>query len=162
MSRRFARAGLASDAVAIAGIYNEGIEDRIATFETEPRSPEQIAAWFHHDYPVTVAGADGTVMAYAAAFPYRARPCYAGVREFSVYVARQARGQGFGFSALSLLIEEARARGWWKLVSRIFPENTGSRTLCSRLGFREVGTYERHAQLDGKWRDVVIVEKLLR
>ena len=98
-------------------------------------------------------------MAFAAAFPYRSRPCYDGVREFSVYAARDGRGKGFGRSALAALIEDAKARGWWKLVSRVFPENTASRRLLASLGFREVGTYERHARLDGQWKDVVIVEK---
>jgi L-amino acid N-acyltransferase YncA len=161
MSGRFARQGAAADADAIAAIYNEGIADRIATFETAPRSAAQIAQWFADRHPVTVAGRNGEVLAYAAAFPYRPRPCYEGVREFSVYVARRARGLGHGQDALALLIETARRRGWWKLVSRIFPENAGSRALCSKLGFREVGTYQRHARLDGVWRDVVIVEKLL-
>jgi L-amino acid N-acyltransferase YncA len=83
------------------------------------------------------------------------------VREFSVYVAREARGKGFGKLAVSALIVEARTRGWWKLLSRIFPENVSSRKLCAALGFREVGIYEKHGRLDGKWRDTVIVEKLL-
>jgi L-amino acid N-acyltransferase YncA len=161
MSERFVREGRLSDAARIAEIYNEGIADRIATFETELRGPDQIAAWFANDTPVIVAGSDERVMAYAAAFPYRSRPCYDGVREFSIYVAREGRGKGFGRAALSSLLDEARRRGWWKLVSRIFPENTASLALCGSLGFRQVGIYERHGQLDGVWRDVVIVEKLL-
>lgn len=161
MSDRFVRDGRAGDAARIAEIYNEGIADRIATFETELRGPDQIAAWFASDYPVIVAGIGDRVMAYAAAFPYRGRPCYDGVREFSIYVAREGRGKGFGRAALSALLEDARRRGWWKLVSRIFPENTASLGLCDSLGFRRVGVYERHGQLDGVWRDVVIVEKLL-
>lgn len=161
MSGRFARAAVAGDAGRIAEIYNHGLEDRTATFETEPRSAGDIALWFTQGYPIFVSGEDGNVMAYAAAFPYRARACYEGVREFSVYAARAGRGRGFGRAALVALIAEAEARGWWKLVSRIFPENWASRRLCAQLGFREVGTYERHAKLDGRWRDVVIVEKLL-
>jgi phosphinothricin acetyltransferase len=80
---------------------------------------------------------------------------------FSIYVARPARGQGAGRVTLEALISEAEGRGYWKLVSRIFPENEGSLALCRSLGFREVGTYHRHAKLDGMWRDVVIVERLL-
>jgi L-amino acid N-acyltransferase YncA len=98
-------------------------------------------------------------MAYAAAFTYRSRPCYYGVREFSIYVAREGRGKGFGRAALAALVANAKARGWWKLLSRVFPENTASRSLLKSAGFREVGTYEKHAKLDGQWRDVVIVEK---
>lgn len=155
------RTGNAADASRIAAIYNQGIEDRAATFETEPRTAEQILLWFELGYPVKVADDGGVVSAYAVAFPYRSRACYEGVREFSVYVARESRGRGHGRLALEALIGEARRRGWWKFLSWVFPENEASRALCSSLGFREVGTYEKHAKLDGRWRDVVIVEKLL-
>jgi phosphinothricin acetyltransferase len=161
MTKRFVCAAMPDDAERIAEIYNQGIEDRIATFETEPRAAQQITAWFDNDYPVFVAGRDGEVHAYAVAFPYRTRVCYDGVREFSIYVARGERGQGFGRAVLSALIDDARSRGWWKLLSRIFPDNDASLKLCTSLGFRIVGVYERHAKLDGKWRDVVIVEKFL-
>jgi len=161
MTARFVREARRSDAARIAEIYNQGIADRIATFETESRDEGKIVQWFASGYPVFVAGAGDQVMAYAAAFPYRSRPCYDGVREFSIYVAREGRGKGFGRAALCALIEDARQRGWWKLVSRIFPENVASLGLCDALGFRRVGIYEKHGKLDGSWRDVVIVEKLL-
>jgi L-amino acid N-acyltransferase YncA len=156
---RFVRAGSPGDALRIAEIYNQGIEDRVATFETERRSAAQIIPWFTNGYPVFVAGEDDRVLAFAAAFPYRTRPCYDGVREFSVYVAREGRGQGFGRAAMGALLVDAKKRRWWKLVSRIFPENQASRGLLSSLGFREIGIYEKHAKLDGEWRDVIIVEK---
>lgn len=161
MNQRFVREASPHDAARIAEIYSEGIADRIATFETEARREDDVLAWFENDYPVMVAGEDGKVLAFAAAFPYRSRACYDGVREFSVYAARTARGRGFGKSALELLIAIAPTQGWWKLVSRVFPENAASRALCAKLGFREVGTYEKHGLLDGRWRDVVIVERLL-
>jgi L-amino acid N-acyltransferase YncA len=161
MTARFVRAAHGDDAARIAEIYNQGIADRVATFETDLRDADQIAQWFTNGYPVFVAGEDERVMAYAAAFPYRTRPCYDGVREFSIYVARDGRGKGFGRSALTAPIDAARTRGWWKLVSRIFPENEASLSLCDSLGFRRVGIYEKHGRLDGVWRDVVIVEKLL-
>ena len=161
MTARFTRAGTPSDAARIAAIYNQGMEDRVATFETETRSAEQILKWFDEGYPVLVSGEGAEIYAYAVAFPYRLRPHYEGVREFSVYVARDARGKGFGKMAVSALIDEAKARGWWKLLSRIFPENTASRKLCASLGFREVGIYEKHGRLNGKWMDTVIVEKSL-
>ena len=154
------RAAIASDAARIAAIYNEGIEDRVATFQTVPRGEADILGWITKDYPLLVAG-DDVVKAFAVAQPYRVAPYYDGVREFSVYVARGGRGQGYGKLALSALFDVVRARGWWKLVSRVFPENIASRKLLGSLDFREVGIYEKHGQLDGQWRDVVIVEKLL-
>ena len=158
------RAATADDAAAIAHIYNQGIEERVATFETEPRTTEQMTAWLAERagrHPVVVVERAGAVVAWAAASLYRSRPCYAGVAEFSVYVDRAARGSGAGRVALGALIEECEAMGFWKLVSRVFPENAASRALCRALGFREVGTYRRHARLDGVWRDTVIVERLL-
>lgn len=108
-----------------------------------------------------MAEAGGAVIAFAWAGSYRARPCYAGIAEFSVYVARANRGGGACHAVLAALLQACEQRGFWKLVSRIFPENVPSRALCRRLGFREVGAYYRHARLDGQWRDCAIVEKLL-
>lgn len=150
------------DAVAICHIYNQGIVDRIATFETRERVPADIIpALTSTTHPWVVVCHDSEVVAFAGTSSYRARECYAGIAEFSVYVARNWRGRGAGSAAMAGLLEHARAHGFWKLVSRVFVENTASRTLLQRQGFREVGIYERHAQLDGAWRDVVIVEKLL-
>jgi phosphinothricin acetyltransferase len=152
------------DAVAIAEIYNQGIEDRIATFETEPRTADDILASLDERgerFPTVVAERDGRVVAWAAAGLYRSRPCYAGIGEYSVYVHRAARGTGAGKVVLEALFRESEARGLWKLVSRIFPENVASLALCRATGFREVGLYRRHAKLDGEWRDCVVVEKLL-
>ena len=153
-----------ADAEAIAGIYNQGIEERIATFETEPRSTEDMQAYITERegrYPITVVEQDGEVVAWAAASAYRPRACYAGVCEFSVYADRAARGTGAAQAALQGLIDACEAAGFWKLVSRIFPENVRSRGLCRKVGFREVGVYYRHGKLDGQWRDTVIVERLL-
>ncbi len=149
------------DAAAIAAIYNEGIDDRIATFETEHRTASDIAGWFGARYPVVVVTESDIVIAFASTSMYRPRECYAGVAEFSVYVARSARGRGAGRRAMEALIAEATHAGFWKLVSRVFTNNHPSRRLLCSLGFREVGVYERHARLDGVWRDVVIVERLL-
>lgn len=158
-----ARRGTPGDAGVIADIYNQGIEDRMATFETRLRSPEDVRAWFDHQrHPIVVVEENGEVIAFAATFPYRARECYAGVAEFSVYVARRARARGAGCLAMTALIAAVEAAGFWKLVSRVFVENVASRKLLGSVGFREVGTYEKHATLDGVWRDVVIVERPLR
>jgi L-amino acid N-acyltransferase YncA len=158
------RLATTADAPSIARIYNQGIADRVATFETTPRTPEQIVMQLAERgdrYPTVVVERDGRVIAWAAASLYSARPCYAGIAEFSVYVDRDARGAGAGRAALERLIAECTRRGLWKLVSRVFPENTASRALCRAVGFREVGVYKRHALLDGRWRDCVIVERLL-
>ena len=156
------RPARAEDAAAIASIYNEGIEDRLATFETRPRSRSDVTEWLTHGVPLVVAEDEGKVVAWAGAHPYRpVREAYRGIGEFSVYVARERRGRGAGRAVLAALIEDAEARGYWKLLSRVFPENEASLALARSLGFREVGVYRRHAKLDGEWRDVVIVERLL-
>jgi len=153
-----------ADAARIAAIYNEGIEDRIATFETQPRTAEQIAALLADKgdrFPTVVAEREGQVVAWAGAGAYRSRPAYAGVAEHSVYVAREARGTGAGRATLNALCRLYAERGFWKIVSRIFPENTASLALHERCGFRVVGVYQRHGKLEGQWRDCVIVERLL-
>lgn len=155
------RPATSNDAASIARIYNEGIEDRTATFETRPRTPEDIHAWFDGIHPCVVAERDGEVVGFADTSTYRARGCYAGVAEFSVYVARNRRGQGVGREAMEALIIAAEAAGQWKLLSRVFVENAPSRAMLATVGFREVGVYQRHGRLDGTWRDVVIVERLL-
>src|SRR6266851_2597706 len=156
------RAALAADAADITRIYDQGIAERLATFETRPRTVDEMAnvlAERAEHYPTVIVERDGRVVAWAGASEYRPRECYAGIAEFSVYVDRDARGTGAGSAAMRGLIVACEAKGFWKLVSRVFPENTASRRLLSSLGFREVGVYERHATLDGVWKDVVIIEK---
>jgi L-amino acid N-acyltransferase YncA len=149
-----------ADAAAIASIYNQGIEDRVGTFETDLRTEAMVASWFDGIHPIVVVEQEGEIIAYASTSSYRARPCYVGVAEFSVYVRRNARGNGAGRLAMTGLCQESEQAGFWKLVSRVFVENAASRKLLRSLGFREVGIYEKHGQLDGVWRDVVIVERL--
>jgi L-amino acid N-acyltransferase YncA len=156
-----ARSATPEDAEAIARIYNEGIEDRVATFETRLRSLEDVRAWFDGVHPMVVVEDEEGVVAFAATSAYRPRACYAGIAEASVYVARSHRRRGAGRIALEALIQASKEAGFWKLLSRIFPENAVSRGLVRRLGFREVGVYEKHGRLDGQWRDVVIVERLI-
>ena len=157
-----ARRATPEDTARIADIYNQGIRDRVATFETEPRTVDTVRGWFEREYPIVVVEAEGEVIAWATASTYRPRACYAGNAEFSVYVDRNARGQGAGTIAMRALIDAARESGLDKLISRVFVENTGSRAMLRKVGFREVGIYERHATLDGVWRDVVIVELQLQ
>ena len=153
----------ASDAAAIAAVYNQGIAERTATFETDPRSAADIDARLRDQlrYPTLVADEDGAVLGWAGVSSYRPRACYSGIGEFSIYVDRNARGRGIGRQLLEALEDEARGRGYWKLVARIFPFNEASRRLCRACGFREVGVYEKHGRLDGRWTDVIIVERLI-
>jgi L-amino acid N-acyltransferase YncA len=155
------RHAVLADARAIARIYNQGIEDRIATFETRLRTAEDIGSWFGGTYPIMVVEARGEVVAFAATGLYRNRACYAGIAEVSLYVAREFRGRGAGRLAMQAILEAAEKAGFWKLVSRVFLDNHASRRLIAGMGFREVGTYEKHARLEGVWRDVVIVERLI-
>ena len=152
------------DAAAVAEIYNQGIEDRLATYETTPRSAEDQQAWLQSiagRYPAVVAQIDGEIIGWAGAGAYRGRECYRGIGEFSMYVRRDWRRRGVGDLLLAGLISEAERLGLWKLLSRIFPFNEASRALCCKHEFREVGVYKKHARLDGRWLDVVIVERLI-
>lgn len=149
------------DADAIALIYNQGIEDRVATFETQFRSAADVAAWFDGVHPIVVVEAGDRIAAFASTSTYRQRACYAGIAEVSLYVDRAFRGRGAGRLAMQALLKESEKAGFWKLLSRVFPENQASRRMIASAGFREVGTYENHGKLDGVWRDVIIVERLI-
>jgi phosphinothricin acetyltransferase len=156
-----ARLATPEDAAAIAHIYNEGIEDRVATFETRLRTENDVRAWFDGIHPVVVVEQGEQVVGFGATSSYRNRGCYAGIAEVSVYVARAVRRGGVGRAALQALLQEAEKAGFSKLVSRVFVDNLASRRLIASVGFREVGVYEKHGKLDGVWRDVLIVECLL-
>ena len=164
MSGPTIRAATTDDAQAVAAIYNEGVESRTATFETTrcsaAKMAERIAATAPPHCYLVATKADA-VIGWAATYPYSPRPVYAGIAEYSVYVASVAHGLGVGRALLAALLDQARAHGLRKVTSRIFPENTASLTLAERSGFRVVGTHLAHAQLDGQWRDVVTVEVLL-
>jgi L-amino acid N-acyltransferase YncA len=157
-----ARPATRQDAAAVTEIYNQGIEDRVGTFETEPRTVAQIEAWFDPVLAfVVVEDAGGEIAGYAVAHPYADRCCYRGIGEFSVYVRRSARGRGVGQVAMAALVDTARAAGLWKLLSRVFPENQASLNLMAHSGFKAIGLHEKHGKLDGVWRDCVIVERVL-
>lgn len=162
ISKLTARPAVRADAGVITQIYNEGIEDRVGTFETEPRTVDQIEAWFEHAKAfVSVEDETGEVVGYAVAHPYADRCCYAGIGEFSVYIRRTQRGRGVGRVAMTALVEAARQAGLWKLLSRVFPENRASLNLMAWSGFSEIGVHRNHGKLDGVWRDCVIVERLI-
>jgi phosphinothricin acetyltransferase len=156
------RRAAAADAAQIATIYNEGIDGRAATFETAPRSAADIAEWFAAGLSTTmVAEVDGWVTGWARLAPYSSRPCYAGIGEASIYGGEEHRGRGIGTALGRVLAAEAERTGFHKLLGKLFPENEASSRLVARLGFRLAGLHVRHARLDGRWRDVLLVELLL-
>jgi L-amino acid N-acyltransferase YncA len=154
----------AGDAVAIARIYNQGIEDR-ATLETTPRSTEERAEWLASRgprHPVIVAVEAGdNVVGWASLNAFNPRAAYDHVADFSVYVAREYRGRGIGDALLTALEERARALGYHKMVLAGFPTNPAGTRLYQRHGFRTVGIYLEQGRLDGHWVDVIVMEKLL-
>jgi L-amino acid N-acyltransferase YncA len=150
------------DCEAIASIYNEGIAERRSTFETAARTPTDIRDWLDSSgLPVLVAERRGVVVGWARIVRYSPRPCYAGVGEASIYVRAAERGRGLGTALAGALRDEAEQAGFHKLVGKLFVNNAASRRLVARSGFREVGTHLRHGQIDGHWRDVLVVELLL-
>jgi phosphinothricin acetyltransferase len=151
----------AREATRIAEIFNQGVEDRIATFETRPATPGDVDRWIAEDL-VVVAERDGVLVGWAKAGPYTDRHYYYdGVREATLYVARESRRIGVGHALLERLADEAAALGAHKLVGKVFNTNEPSIALLRGLSWREVGVHRRHGRLDGEWRDVLVVEKLL-
>ena len=151
------------DADAICAIYNEGIADR-ATLETEARTPEERRSWLSARdvrHPVVVVESDGVVVGWASLNVFNARDAYRHVADISVYVARASRGRGAGTALLGRLVELGLEIGFHKLVLAGFPTNAASVALYRRLGFREVGVYREQGLLDGRWVDVVLMERLL-
>ncbi len=148
---------LESDWPAVEAIYAEGIATGNATFETSTPSFEEFDASRHADHRF-VASEDGRVVGWAALMPVSARACYRGVAEHSVYVTEAARGRGVGSALMERLISSARGGGIWTIQTSVFPENGATVALHERLGFRVVGRRERIAQLDGVWRDTLLLE----
>jgi phosphinothricin acetyltransferase len=147
----------------MARIYNAGVEERQATLETRPLSAADFAARIERSgrWPTVVAEQDDAVLGWAAVGEYSPWDCYRGVGEATLYVARAARRRGIGRRLIEALAAEAERAGYWKLIGRLFPENEPSRALLRSCGFSEVGVHRRHGCLDGEWRDVLIVERLL-
>jgi phosphinothricin acetyltransferase len=154
------------DAPAISRIYNQGIEDRTATLETELRSPEERAEWLAaHDgrHPVlTAVDSAGVAVGWASLNRFNARAAYDHVTDMSIFVARESRGRGVGDALLTALEARARANGYHKMVLAAFPTNAPGMRLYQRHGLLVVGTYHEQGLLDGRWVDVVVMEKILR
>lgn len=158
------RLATAADAGAICGIYNQGIEDRLATLETELRTPEERRRWLAARgprHPVVVAEASAGVVGWGSLNPFSAREAYRFVADFSVYVERAWRGKGVGRVLLTRLVDLGREHGYHKLVLSAFPFNEAGMALYERLGFRTVGIYREQGRLDGRWVDTIVMEKLL-
>jgi L-amino acid N-acyltransferase YncA len=176
------RLASAADAAAICRIYNQGIEDRVATLETELRTPEERQQWLAGRgprHPVIVAeiaqpetvsnravaaqaGLEAPApVAWGSLNQYNPRDCYRHVADFSIYVDRRYRGKGVGKVVLTRLIELAREHGYHKMVLSAFPTNSGGMALYEKMGFRTVGIYKEQGMLDGRWVDTIIMEKLL-
>ena len=152
------------DAAAICTIYNQGIEDRIATLETEPRTPEERRQWMGARaarHPVVVAVTGGQVVGWGSLNAFNPRPAYDNVVDLSVYVERGWRGRGVGRALLQHLLPLARTLGYHKVVLATFPYNEAGVALYQKMGFRPVGVYHEQGRLDGRWVDVLIMEHLL-
>lgn len=153
-----------ADAAAIAEIYNQGITDRVATLETELRTPEERRQWLAGRgprQPVLVAEMGGEVVGWGSLNRFNPRSCYDFVADFSVYVARPHRGHGVGSALLRALIACARGLGYHKMVLAGFPSNRAGVRLYRKFGFRTVGIYREQGMLDGRWVDIIVMEKLL-
>jgi L-amino acid N-acyltransferase YncA len=142
----------------VRAIYLEGIATGDATFQQH--APDW-AEWDQgHLLSCRLAARSGAdVVGWAALSPVSKRPVYAGVAEVSVYVAANARGRGVGKALLTALIDASEQAGIWTLQAGIFPENTASIELHGKVGFRVVGTRERIGCMDGRWRDVLLMER---
>jgi L-amino acid N-acyltransferase YncA len=161
------RPATAADAAAICAIYNQGIEDRLATLETELRTPDERRQWLAGRgprHPVLVAepeGARATAIGWASLNAFNPRRAYDHVADLSVYVERSWRGRGIGRRLLDELVVRGRELGYHKLALAAFPTNDAGVALYRRCGFREVGVYREQGRLDDCWIDVVVMERLL-
>ena len=176
-ARYHVRLATVDDAETICRIYNQGIEDRVATLETELRTPDERRAWLaarSPRHPVIVAeqqsahpsgrGAarePASVIGWGSLNVYNARDAYRFVADFSIYVDRAWRGKGVGDVMLTRLVELAREHGYHKMVLSAFPTNTGGMGLYTKHGFRTVGIFKEQGVLDGRWVDTIVMEKLL-
>ena len=149
------------DAKEIARIYNQGVQDRAATFENAYVTPEERYIWLvarPERYPVLVAEVKHTLMGWASLTPYSPRHCYDGIAELSLYIDRSLRGHGVGQELMKAMQNIARARGYHKLIGRVMADNEPARKLCQLMGWKEVGIHEKHGKLGGEWHDLVLVE----
>ncbi|MFN2460984.1 MAG: arsinothricin resistance N-acetyltransferase ArsN1 family A [Candidatus Velthaea sp.] len=154
-----------ADVAAIRAVYNEGIADRIATLDEDPKTEADIAEWWSAHggrYAVLVACEKfGPVTGWASLNPYSRRCAYRGVADLSIYVARRWRGTGVGATLLEALEGRARDNAFHKVVLFTFAFNAAAQRLYARFGYREVGTFREQGRLDGAFVDVMAMEKIL-
>jgi phosphinothricin acetyltransferase len=156
------REAATGDADAVAEIFNQGVEDRVATFETNPAGAEDMEAQITAGGVFLVAERDGVIVGFARVTPYSdPHPYYAGVGEATVYVERGARRSGAGRMLMEAVEVAAEEAGFYKLVGKIFTSNEPSIALLHACGWRDVGVHLRHGRLDGEWKDVLVVERLI-
>jgi phosphinothricin acetyltransferase len=162
MTEQAIRRAIPEDAEAICAIYNAAIAERTSTFETEPRCAADLEARINDArFPLLVCDGGEAIIGWAGLASYSARSCYVGIGECSVYVAAPARGRGVGTALTEALASSAKQSGFHKMIGKLFTDNLASVRLVERCGFQSVGIHSRHGQLDGAWRDVLVVERLL-
>lgn len=153
------------DAVFIKDIYNQGIEDRIATLETRLRTTEDMEEWMtnrsNRNKVIVIEDSSSIVRGWASINVFNSRCCYSGVGDISIYIERSLRGKGLGKILLKTLLETAIEQDFHKLVLSTFEFNEAGKKLYKSLGFREVGTYENQGILDDKFVNITIMERLL-
>jgi L-amino acid N-acyltransferase YncA len=156
------RSAQPGDAESICAIYNAALAERSSTFETEPRSATDFLSRIGDSrLPMLVAETGEGAIGWGGLAPYSNRDCYRGAGEASVYVAHEARGRGIGTALAEALAVEGAAAGFHKMIGKLFTDNTASIRLTERCDFSAVGVHRRHGRLDGRWRDVLVVERLL-
>ncbi len=158
------RAARVEDAKEIARIYNQGVQDRAATFENAYVTPEERYLWLAarpEKYPVLVAEVKHTLMGWSSLAPYSPRACYNGIAELSIFIERSLRGHGVAQELMKAMQTAAGEKGFYKLIGRIVADNQPARKLCQLMGWKEVGIHEKHGKLGAEWHDLVLVEFLI-
>jgi phosphinothricin acetyltransferase len=153
------------DLESIRAIYNEGIEDRVATLDEMPKSEDDIRRWFgEHEgrYAVVVAEEGDAIVGWASLNRYSHRCAYDGVADVSIYVRRNWRGRGVGRQLLTELERAAARNDFHKMVLFALASNDAGLRLYQGRGFREVGVFREQGKLDGRYVDVIAMEKLIR
>jgi L-amino acid N-acyltransferase YncA len=161
----FIRIASLSDIEQIAEIYNQGIQDRIATLESTAKSVGEMIDWLNNRSPrhkvLVIIDENDVVKGWASLNVFNVRECYQGVADISIYIRRENRGQGLGKKLLLALVEMAKQIGFHKMVLTTLASNNTGHKLYQSVGFTKVGTYVKQGMLDGKWVDVHVMEKFL-